>query len=126
MKKNLPVVSQNKAKNKSNEPWVMKYIPPDIGDNKVVYKGKRYWIIEFTGVDEIDGLGRDVCQYVMYDKLYQSILACIDIKDKKYYAYLNWGIDDISDSFETLKEVALNMPRMDVAYAKHCFGDAEI
>ena len=35
----------------------MKYIPPEVGDNKVIYKGKRYWIVEFTGKDKIDGFG---------------------------------------------------------------------
>ena len=122
MKKNLSLVSQNKVSNKPNEPWIMKYIPPNVGDNKVVYKGKRYWIIEFTGKDKIDGLDRDDCQFVMYDKLYQAVFAIVIMKEEKYYASLYWGIDDISEIFDTIKEVAKYVPIMDARYAKHCFG----
>ena len=42
------------------------YKPPKVGDNKVVYKGKRYWVIELTGKDEIDGFGSDFCQFVIF------------------------------------------------------------
>jgi hypothetical protein len=100
----------------------MKYIPPNVGDNKVVYKGKRYWIIEFTGKDKIDGLGTDDCQFVMYDKLYQAVFAIIVMKDEKYYASLYYGIDDVSESYDTIKDVAKYVPIMDAWYLKHCYG----
>ena len=74
----------------------MKYIPPEVGDNKVVYKGKRYWIIEFTGKDKIDGFGRDNCQFIIYDKDYRAILAYIDFKNGEYCAKLAWAIDDFT------------------------------
>ena len=122
MKKNLPVVSLNRVNIKSNESWVMKYIPPNVGSNKVVYKGKRYWIIEFTSKDKIGNLGRDDCQFVMYDKLYQAVFAIVVMKDEKYYASLYWGIDDVSESYDTIKDVAKYVPIMDAWYLKHCYG----
>lgn len=100
----------------------MKYISPNVGDNKVVYKGKRYWIIEFTGKDKIDNLDRDVCQFVMYDKLYHGVFAMINMKGEKYYASLCWGIDDVSASYDTIKDVAKWVPIMDAWYLKHCYG----
>ena len=103
----------------------MKYIPPEVGDNKVVYKGKRYWIIEFTGKDKIDEFGRDDCQFVMYDKSekdYRGILAYIDIKNGEYCATLAWGIDDFTRNFDNLKDVVDGVVNMDRYYAKHCFG----
>lgn len=118
----MPVVSQNKVNNKSNQSWVMKYLPPNVGDNKVVYKGKRYWIIEFTSKDKIDKLGRDDCQFVMYDKLFQAVFAIVVMKEEKYYASLYWGIDDVSESYDTIKDVAKYVPIMDAWYLKHCYG----
>ena len=68
----------------------MKYKQPTVGDNKVVYKGKRYWVIELSGKQEIEGFGSDFCQYIMYDKLYEGILATIK-KNDKGNQYLSLG-----------------------------------
>jgi hypothetical protein len=100
----------------------MKYIPPDVGDNKVVYKGKRYWIVEFTGKDKINLFGRNNCQFIMYDKYYKGILACIDIKNGEYCATLAWGIDNFTRKFENIEELVKGIIDMDRYYAKHCFG----
>ena len=100
----------------------MKYIPPEIGDNKVIYKGKRYWIIELTGNDKIDGFGRDSCQFIMYDKYGNGILAYIDFKNDEFVATLAWGIDDFKRSFNNIKELVNGVIEMDKFYAKHCFG----
>ena len=51
-----------------------------------------------------------------------STTAIVIMKEEKYYASLYWGIDDISESFDTIKEVAKYVPIMDARYAKHCFG----
>jgi hypothetical protein len=100
----------------------MKYIPPEVGDNKIIYKGKRYWVVEFTGKDKIDGFGRDDCQFVMYDKYGNGILAYIDIKDDEFIATLAWGIDDFKRTFKNIKELVNGVIEMDKFYAKHCFG----
>jgi hypothetical protein len=100
----------------------MKYIPPKIGDNKVIYKGKRYWIVEFTGKDKIDGFGGDSCQFIMYDKYGNGILAYIDFKNDEFVATLAWGIDDFKRSFKNIKELVKGVIDMDKFYAKHCFG----
>ena len=100
----------------------MKYIPPEVGDNKVIYKGKRYWIVEFTGKDKIDGFGRENCQFIMYDKDSREILAYIDIKNRKYFATLAWGVDEFPRIFDKVKELVESVIEMDRYYAKHYFG----
>ena len=122
MKKNSPKLDKKKVISNEIKSWLMKYIPPNVGDNKVVYKGKRYWIVEFTSNDKIDDLGRDDCQFVMYDKLYQAVFAIVVMKDEKYYASLYYGIDDVSESYDTIKDVAKYVPIMDAWYLKHCYG----
>ncbi len=100
----------------------MKYTSPNVGDNKVAYKGKRYWIVEFSGNDKIDGFGRENCQFIMYDKDRNGILAYIDMKDGVYYASLAWGIDDFTRKFDNIKDVVEGVVGMDRYYAEHCFG----
>ena len=103
----------------------MKYIPPAVGDNKVVYKGKRYWIIEFTSKDKIDEFGREDCQFIMYDKSDKDccgILAYIDIKNDEYCATLAWGRDVFTCNFDNIKDVVEGVVSMDRDYAKHCSG----
>ncbi len=100
----------------------MRYIAPNIGDNKAVYKGVRYWIIEFTGKDKIGDFSRDNCEFIMYDKYEQRTLATIVIKNNRYYAKLAWGIDDFTKNFGTIKEVVTGVVDMNDYYARHCFG----
>jgi len=100
----------------------MKYISPEVGDNTVVYKGKRYWVVEFTGKEKIDGFGRGDCQFIMYDKYHRLILAYIDIENEKYCATLAWGIDRFEKQFKNIKDVVEGVVDMDKYYAKHCFG----
>jgi hypothetical protein len=100
----------------------MKYIPPEVGDNNVIYKGKRYWIVEFSGKDKIDGFGSENCQFIMYDKDRNGILAYIDMKNGEYFATLAWGIDNFTKSFSNIKDVVQGVVDMDRYYAKHCFG----
>lgn len=57
----------------------MRYKEPSLGASKAIYKGKRYWVIELAESSEIGGFGTDECQYVMYDKLYDSVLACSSV-----------------------------------------------
>ena len=98
------------------------YKPPIVGDNQVIYKGKRYWIIELTGTDEIDGFGADFCQFVMYDKLYQAILATITKKaDGKYRASLMSHVELWYD-FDNMNELILSTPSYYDAYEKACNG----
>ena len=98
----------------------MKYIPPEVGDNMVVYKGKRYWVIEFTGKDKIEGFGKDDCQFIIYDKDDRGILAYIDIKNGEYCAKLAWAIDEFTRNFDNFKDVVKGVVSMNRYYAKHC------
>jgi len=98
----------------------MLYTYPVIGDNKAVYKGKRYWIIELVGNDEIDGFGRDFCDLLMYDKLYGAILATIKKNaNGKYTASLMSHVE-LTYELDDLQGVAKNVPLYADAYYKAC------
>jgi hypothetical protein len=98
------------------------YKPPIVVDNKVIYKGKRYWIIELTGKDEINGFGSDFCQFIMYDKLYEAILATITKKtDGKWRASLMSHVELWYD-FDHMDELIHSTPAYFESYAKACYG----
>ena len=98
------------------------YKPPKVGDNKVIYKGKRYWVIELTGKDQVDGFGPDFCQFVMYDKLYQATLATITTnKNGTFRASLMSHIELWYDN-DTMDELIQTTPYYADAYYKACGG----
>ena len=100
----------------------MKYKKPTVGDNKVVYKGKRYWIIELSGKQEIEGFGSDFCQYIMYDKLYEGILATIKKNDKGILRASLMSHVELSYEFNDMKELIQLVPVHADAYYKACGG----
>ena len=100
----------------------MKYKQPTVGDNKVVYKGKRYWVIELSGKQEIEGFGSDFCQYIMYDKLYEGILATIKKNDKGILRASLMSHVELSYDFNDMKELIQLVPAHADAYYKACGG----
>ncbi len=98
----------------------MRYQVPDVGDNNVIYKGKRYWVIELCGTQEIDGFGKDFCQYLMYDKLYNGILATINKSaDGKYSASLMSHVE-LCYVFDSMKNLIQETPGYADKYYKAC------
>ena len=52
----------------------MKYSRPDIGENTLAYKGRRYWIIELAPGGEFDFVTQELGDYAMYDCLYNGFM----------------------------------------------------
>jgi hypothetical protein len=100
----------------------MKYKEPNIGDNKVVYKGKRYWVIELSGKIEIEGFGSDFCDYVMYDKLYEAILATIKRNEDGTLNASLMSHVELCYEFKEMKELTQLVPVYADAYYKACGG----
>lgn len=53
----------------------MRYITPPIGKHKIVYKGRRYLVIELAGEEPFEYVNKQLCDYVFYDKLLDAIVA---------------------------------------------------
>jgi len=100
----------------------MRYRAPTVGDNNVVYKGKRYWVIEFSGKKEIDGFGRDFCQYIMYDKLYEGIIATISKSEGGTLRASLMSHVELSYAFAEMKDLIREIPIRADAYYKACGG----
>ena len=100
----------------------MKYKEPNIGDNSVVYKGKRYWIVELTGKDNIDGFDSEFCQFIMYDKLEMAVIATIvKMANGKFRSSLISHVE-LWHEFNDMPEVIRMTPSCANAYYKTCIG----
>ena len=91
-----------------------------MGDNKVVYKGKRYWIIELTGKSFLDGFGSDFCQYIMYDKLYGGIIATISRTDEGTFRASLMSHVELTYDFSQMSELIKSVPVHANEYYKIC------
>jgi hypothetical protein len=98
----------------------MTYKYPIIGDNKVVYKGKRYWVIEFTGKQGIEGFDKAFCQFIMYDKLEGAIIATVKIQCGIFKASLVSHVE-LTYSFKDLKSLTQNVPSLFNQYCNYCY-----
>lgn len=95
------------------------YIRPQVADNKVVYKGKRYWLVELTGKESIDGLDSSDGDYLMYDGLYGATLAVI----KKLESGKLWGSlmshVELGYEFDDLPSAIKSLPKLYDWYCKN-------
>lgn len=86
------------------------YIIPVLGDNKIVYKGRRFWIVELSGDDDFELMSKEECDYVIYDKLVGCLIATIRRLDgERVKAFLN-GYDAVTYEFDSLKIAARQAP----------------
>lgn len=86
------------------------YIIPILGDNKIAYKGRRFWIVELTGQDDFEFISKDEFDYVLYDKLVGCLIATIKRLDgEKVKVFLN-GYDAVTYEFDSLKIAARQAP----------------
>lgn len=62
----------------------MRYTRPDLGENTLAYKGRRYWVIAIKSDGEFEGIDRSLADYVLWDCLDESFLGLIkDSQDQK-------------------------------------------
>ena len=100
----------------------MRYKEPNIGDNRVFYKGKRYWVIELTGKDNIDGFDSKFRQFIMYDRLDAAFIATIvKTASGKFRSSLISHVELWYD-FNDMPEVIRMTPGCANSYYKSCIG----
>lgn len=47
----------------------MKYITPDLEDNSVAYRGRRYWVVELAKGGQFQCIDTTIADYVVFDRL---------------------------------------------------------
>ena len=56
---------------------VSRYTTPELNGHNVVYKGKRYWVIEVTEELPLEWVTADQSDYAIYDKSIGYVMASI-------------------------------------------------
>lgn len=86
------------------------YYIPVVGDNKIVYKGRRFWIVELSGEDDFEFMSKDEWDYVLFDKMVGCLIATIKkLDDERVKVFLN-GYDAVTYEFESLAIAAKQAP----------------
>jgi hypothetical protein len=86
----------------------MRYIRPDIGENTLAYKGRRYWIIKSSPGGKFDFVTCDLAEYVMWDCLCSGVLAILKHTDcgvsstLMSHVELTYAFDDIEQAAKVL------------------------
>lgn len=95
------------------------YTYPKLSRNKVVYKGKRYWIFETIEKPNFMGFDKSFCDLLMFDKLEDCVIATIK-KTKRGFRVTLLSHVEIWYDFETLDDVAKSTPSLWDSYLDDC------
>jgi hypothetical protein len=84
---------------------LMKYRRPDIGENSIAYKGRRYWVIELAPNGKFDWMDKSSGEYALWDCLCDAIIATIKLNsDDKFIGEIVAHVDCGSREFASLPE----------------------
>ena len=97
----------------------MKYTRPNIGDNTISYKGRRYWAIELAQDGELDFVTKELGNYVFWGCLYNDVIATI--KDTKEGGGIGTIMShvDLSSSFNSIEVAAKFLPAQYESYQNY-------
>lgn len=87
-----------------------RYIRPEVGDNNIVYKGRRYWVIQMTGQDSIEGFSKNDCDYLIYDGLFGAIMALIEKQEDGKIKGTLMSHVELSYLFNSLEDAIKKLP----------------
>lgn len=97
----------------------MKYVRPDVGDNMLVYRGRRYWIIKIAPNDDFEGWDREWCDYVLYDCLEAVVIGLIkDSDDGKFTGQIISHVELDSHEHASLRDMASALSKQLDWYAR--------
>jgi hypothetical protein len=97
----------------------MKYHRPDIGNNTLAYKGRRYWVIELAQDGKFDFVTKELGDYVLWDCLFNGVLATIkNTKGGGVVGSLMSHVE-LSYSFRNIEDAAKTLPTYYEGYIKH-------
>jgi len=88
----------------------MYFIPELEEDNKIVYKGKRFWIVELCGHEDFEFMSKENWDYILYDKLVGCLIATIQkLEGQRMKVFFN-GYNAVTYEFDSLKIASKQAP----------------
>ncbi|MFC1560567.1 hypothetical protein ACFL3W_01335 [Pseudomonadota bacterium] len=103
---------------------------PKIDNERLVYKGRRFWIIKLTTEkdSELRNFSKEDGDYVFYDAKSQALYDeglyafITKLKDGKFNVEPNFTHVDISYVADSTKEIVRTLPKVIDDYLKTCTG----
>jgi hypothetical protein len=92
------------------------FTQPNVGDLTVVYRSKRFCIVEIKEDEMFEFFDKSMCDYVFWDGKYAAVSATISKNDDgtlTVTAMTQWGNQM---TFKTMKELALETPMFVLAF----------
>jgi len=99
----------------------LKYARPDIGNNTIAYKGRRYWAIELAPDGKFDFVTKELGDYVLWDCLYDRAIATIIIQDDGSFIGTIMSHVPLSFEYGDIELAAKDLPREYDAYLKYVY-----
>ena len=97
-----------------------RYDTPDIGDHKLFYKGRRYWLIKLDGETTFDLCDPNESDYAMYDRFLNCTIALLSTDNHgKVIATLMSHVE-LTYDYDTLEDAISDVPHQVNRYHKEC------
>lgn len=99
----------------------MRYIRPDVTQDRIVYKGRRFWIVRTDEAGSAVMYDTKFCDYVLWDCLFDSAIATLkDSKDGRYVGSIIAHVDLGESEFTDLQFAAQALSMEYDLYVKSC------
>ncbi len=97
----------------------MRYVRPELGNNTIAYKGRRYWLIEIAEGGDFDGWKSPDYGYVLVDCLLGGVIALIaNTPDGKYSGSIISHFDCGTFEFSSIQEAVNKLIKESEEYSK--------
>ena len=97
----------------------MKYTAPDVGENTVAYKGRRYWVIELAPNGQFEYVDTSMGDYVLWDGDLNGVLGTLrKCKNGKLIGEIIAHVDLGSHEYPSFREAVTGMVKVYDEFAK--------
>jgi hypothetical protein len=97
----------------------MNYLRPDLGENTIAYKCRRYWIIELAPNGRIDWVSKSDFDYVLWDGDIGAVIAMLNNSDNgTFVGTILSHVDLGTHEYSSLREATKDLAKHSDAYSK--------
>ena len=96
-----------------------RYTLPDIEENTLSYRGRRYWLIEIAPDGKFEFWNKSDCDYVLYDCLYGAVIASVnDIDGGRCSGSIISHVDLGTTEYSSLRDAVDGLAAQAESYGK--------
>ncbi len=97
----------------------MKYTRPELGNNTIAYRGRRYWVIELALDGKIDWAAKSDCDYVLWDGDIGAVIALLNNSaGGNFEGKITSHVDLGSHQYPSLREATKDLAKLSASYSR--------